>query len=87
MQGIEIEFDSAYYLYQAGLKIKKEKEELKSKKVYSNLGAMFAVDQKTSSTESSSNSDEDFDIHHAKNDMVTRILVLHTCTEIYGYLI
>ena len=58
--------DSGYYLYQAGWKIKKEKEERKSKKVYSNLGAMFAVDQKTSSTESSSNSDEDFDIHHAK---------------------
>ena len=58
--------DSGYYLYQAGLKNKKEKEALKAKKVYSNLGAMFAVDQETGSTEISSNSDEDFDIHHAK---------------------
>ena len=58
--------DSGYYLYQAELKSKKEKEALKAKKVYSNLGAMFAVDQETGSTEISSNSDEDFDIHHAK---------------------
>ena len=58
--------DSGYYLYQAGLKIKKEKEERNTKRMYSNLGAMFAVDPQTSSTKSSSNSDEDFDIHQAK---------------------
>ena len=58
--------DSGYYLYQAELKSKKEKEALKAKNVYDNLGAMFAVDQDTGSTEISSNSDEDFDIHHAK---------------------
>ena len=58
--------DSGYYLYQAELKSKKEKEALKAKKVYSNLGAMFAVDTNTGSTEISSNSDEDFDLHHAK---------------------
>ena len=58
--------DSGYYLYQAGLKIKKEKEEFKTKRVPGNLGALFAVDPKTSSTESSSNRDEDFDIYHAK---------------------
>ena len=58
--------DSGYYLYQAELKSKKEKEALKAKQVYSNLGAMFAVDQETVSAEISNNSDEDFDIHHAK---------------------
>ena len=38
-----------------------------------NLEAMFAVDPKASLTESSSHGDEDFDVDHAKNDMVTRI--------------
>ena len=33
---------SGYYLYLTGLKIKKQKEELKTKRVYDNLGAMFA---------------------------------------------
>ena len=58
--------DSGYYLYQAELKSKKEKEVLKTKNVYSNLGAIFAVDQEKGSTDFSSNSDEDFDIHHTK---------------------
>ena len=58
--------DSGYYLYQAEVKSKKEKEALKAKKVYSNLGAMFAVDKNFGSTENSSNSDEDFELHHAK---------------------
>ena len=58
--------DSGYYLYQAGLKSKKEKGEMEAKKVYSNLGAMFAVDRETGSTDFSCNSDEGFDIHHTK---------------------
>ena len=57
--------DSGYYLFQAELKSKKEKEALKAKKVYSNLGAMFAIDYNTGSTEISS-SDEDFDLHQTK---------------------
>ena len=55
--------DSGYYLYQAEVKSKKEKEALKAKKIYSNLGAMFAAD-KNCSTENSSNSDNDFVPHH-----------------------
>jgi len=58
--------DSGYYLYQAEVKSKKEKEALKAKKIYSNLGAMFAADKNIGSTENSSNSDEDFVLHHAK---------------------
>ena len=58
--------DSGYYLYQAEVKSKKEKEALKAKKIYSNLGAMFAADKNNGSTENSSNSDEDFVLHHAK---------------------
>ena len=58
--------DSGYYLYQTEVKSKKEKEALKAKKVYSNLGAMFAVDKKFGSTKNSSNSDEDFELYHAK---------------------
>ena len=60
--------DSGYYLNQTEQKSKKEKEALKAKKVYSNLGAMFviAVDKNFGSTENSSNSDEDFELHHAK---------------------
>ena len=58
--------DSGYYLYQAEVKSKKEKEALKAKKVYSNLGAMFEVDINIGSTENSSNSDEDIVLHHAK---------------------
>ena len=56
--------DSGYYLYQAELKSKKEKEALKDKKVYGKFGAMFAADQERGSTDFSSNSDEDLDIHH-----------------------
>ena len=56
--------DSGYYLYQAELKSKKENEALSDKNVYSKLGAMFAADQEKGSTNLSSNSDEDFDIHH-----------------------
>ena len=58
--------DSGYYLYQAEVKSKKEKEALKAKKIYSNLGAMFAADNNIGSTENSSNSDEDFVLHHAR---------------------
>ena len=56
--------DSGYYLYQAELKSKNEKEVLKDKKAYRKLGAMFAADQEKGSTNLSSNSDEDFDILH-----------------------
>ena len=37
--------DNGYYLYQADLKKKKEKEACKDDKVYSKLGAMFTADQ------------------------------------------
>ena len=59
--------DSGYYLYQAEVKSKKEKEAaLKAKKIYSNLGDMFAAHKNSGSTDNSSNSDEDFVLHHAK---------------------
>ena len=58
--------DSGYYLYQAELKKKKEKELRKDEKVYSKLGAMFSVDQDMGMTNSSSDSDADVNIHHEK---------------------
>ena len=58
--------DSGYYLYQAELKKKKEKDLRKDEKVYSKLGAMFAVDQDMGTTNSSSDSDVDVNIHHEK---------------------
>ena len=58
--------DSGYYLYQAELKKKKEKNLQKDEKVYSKLGAMFAVDQDLGTTNSSSDSDVDVNIHHEK---------------------
>ena len=58
--------DSGYYLYQAELKKKKEKNLQKDEKVYSKLGAMFAVDQELDTTHSSSDSDADINRHHEK---------------------
>ena len=58
--------DSGYYLYQAELKMKKEKELRKDEKVYSKLRAMFSVDQDMGTTNSSSDSDVDVNIHHEK---------------------
>ena len=45
---------------------KKEKDLRKDEKVYSKLGAMFAVDQDLGTTNSSSDSDVDVNIHHEK---------------------
>ena len=58
--------DSGYYLYQAKLKKKKEKELRKDEKVYSKLGAMFSVDEDMGTTNSSSDSDVSVNIHHKK---------------------
>ena len=60
--------DSGYFLYQAGLKKKKEKKDKEKTKEYSKsvdtgLGAMFEMDSNTDeSNHSSSCSDEDFSI-------------------------
>jgi len=48
------------------LKKKKEKNLQKDEKVYSKLGAMFAVDQELGTTHSSSDSDADINRHHEK---------------------
>ena len=62
--------DSGFFLYQAELKKKKEKNDKKqlkeySKSVVSGLGAMFEIDSNTEESNlSSSCSDEDFNITH-----------------------